>query len=55
MFCGLTCVIFFFLQAVNSGSNLHVSYGCVSVVSNIFYFITPEMLVDLLHDINISR
>ncbi|KAJ4767033.1 E3 ubiquitin-protein ligase UPL4 [Rhynchospora pubera] len=43
-----------FIKAVNSGSNLYVSYGCISVVSNIFYFSTPEMLVELLCDINIS-
>ncbi|KAJ3669147.1 hypothetical protein LUZ60_011097 [Juncus effusus] len=43
-----------FIKAVNSGANLYVSYGCISVASNIFYFSTPDMLLDLLQDINIS-
>lgn len=42
------------IQVVNSGANVYISYVCVSLINNIVYFSTPEMLVDLLKVTNIS-
>nr|CAD1817569.1 unnamed protein product [Ananas comosus var. bracteatus] len=42
------------VKVVNSGANAYVCYGCVSIINNIFYFNTPEMLRDLLKDTEIS-
>ncbi|XP_072953939.1 E3 ubiquitin-protein ligase UPL4 [Typha angustifolia] len=42
------------IKAVNTGANICVCYGCLSIMINIFYFTTPDMLVDLLKNTNIS-
>ncbi|XP_008783678.1 E3 ubiquitin-protein ligase UPL4-like [Phoenix dactylifera] len=42
------------IQVVNSGANLYISYVCISIINNIVYFSTPEMLMDLLKVTNIS-
>ncbi|KAG1337984.1 E3 ubiquitin-protein ligase UPL4 [Cocos nucifera] len=42
------------IQVVNSGANLFISYVCISIINNIVYFSTPEMLMDLLKVTNIS-
>lgn len=43
------------MQAVNSGANSYICYGCASIVNNICYFSKPEMLQELLKETNISR
>jgi hypothetical protein len=43
------------VQAVNSGANSYICYGCASIVKNICYFSKPEMLQELLKDANIPR
>ena len=43
------------MQAVNSGANSYICYGCASIVNNICYFSKPEMLQDLLKETNIAR
>ncbi|KAF8395012.1 hypothetical protein HHK36_018951 [Tetracentron sinense] len=42
------------IQVVNSGANLYVCYGCLSVVNKLIYFSRSDMLLDLLKDTNIS-
>ncbi|ONK77022.1 uncharacterized protein A4U43_C02F2300 [Asparagus officinalis] len=42
------------IQLVNSGVNLYVCYCCVSIINNIVYFSTSDMLLDLLKNTNIS-
>lgn len=42
------------LQVVNSGANLIVCYGCVSVINNVVYVCTPDMLLELTKYSNIS-
>ncbi|KAH7656854.1 E3 ubiquitin-protein ligase TRIP12 protein [Dioscorea alata] len=42
------------VQVVNSGANLYVCYGCVSVINNIFYFSSSDILPDLIENTNIS-
>ncbi|BAS94436.1 Os05g0464001 [Oryza sativa Japonica Group] len=44
-----------FVQAVNSGANSYICYGCASIVKNICYFSKPEMLQELLKDANIRK
>ncbi|KAJ9184255.1 hypothetical protein P3X46_004000 [Hevea brasiliensis] len=41
------------IQVVNSGANLYVCYGCVSVVKKLVYFSKSDMLVELLKNANI--
>ena len=48
--------MFFVLeQVVNSGANLYVCYGSLSVINKFVYFSKSEMLIELFKDINISR
>ncbi|KAL5231047.1 hypothetical protein ABZP36_029823 [Zizania latifolia] len=42
------------IKTVNSGANSYSCYGCASIVNSICYFSKPEMLQELLNDINIS-
>lgn len=42
------------IQVVNSGANLCVCYGCLSVIKSIVYFSTPEILIEVLTDTDIS-
>jgi hypothetical protein len=42
-------------QAVNSGANSYICYGCASIVNNICYFSKSEILQDLLKETNIPR
>ncbi|KAG1365699.1 E3 ubiquitin-protein ligase UPL4 [Cocos nucifera] len=43
-----------YIQVVNPGANVYISYGCVSIINKIVYFSTPEMLMDLLKVTNMS-
>jgi hypothetical protein len=43
------------VQAVNSGANSYICYGCASIVNNICYFSKPEILQELLKETNIPR
>lgn len=42
------------VQVVNSGTNLHVCYGCLSVISKLIYFSRSDMLLEFLQSTNIS-
>ncbi|XP_009358184.1 E3 ubiquitin-protein ligase UPL4 isoform X1 [Pyrus x bretschneideri] len=42
------------IQVVNSGANLYICYGCLSVIDKLIYLSTPGMLVELLQKANIS-
>ncbi|GFY93356.1 ubiquitin-protein ligase 4 [Actinidia rufa] len=42
------------IQVVNSGANLYVCYGSLSVINKFVYFSKSEMLIELFKDINIS-
>ncbi|KAF5202161.1 E3 ubiquitin-protein ligase upl4 [Thalictrum thalictroides] len=42
------------VQIVNNGANMHICYGCLSVVNKIVHFSTANMLVDLLNSSKIS-
>ncbi|OVA09927.1 HECT [Macleaya cordata] len=42
------------IQVVNGGANLHVCYGCVSVINKLVYVSRSDMLLDLLKNTNIS-
>lgn len=42
-------------QVVNSGANLYVCYGCLSVVNKLVYLSKSDMLLELLKNANISR
>ncbi|KAK9124363.1 hypothetical protein Sjap_013965 [Stephania japonica] len=42
------------IQVVNSGANLYICYGCLSVINKFVYFSRSDMLVELLKDSNIS-
>ncbi|KAM0991086.1 hypothetical protein ACFX13_009640 [Malus domestica] len=41
-------------QFVNSGANLYICYGCLSVIDKLIYLSTSDMLVELLQKANIS-
>ncbi|KAA8518803.1 hypothetical protein F0562_016423 [Nyssa sinensis] len=41
-------------QVVNSGANLHVCYGCLSVINKLVYFSKSDMLHELLKNTSIS-
>ncbi|KAL6998251.1 E3 ubiquitin-protein ligase upl4 [Sarracenia purpurea var. burkii] len=42
------------IQVVNSGANLYVCYGSLSVINKFVYFCKSEMLIELLQDTDIS-
>ncbi|GLT47885.1 hypothetical protein SLA2020_215420 [Shorea laevis] len=42
------------IQVVNSGANIYICYGCLSVVSKLVYLSKSDMLADLLKSANIS-
>ncbi|XP_021751622.1 E3 ubiquitin-protein ligase UPL4-like isoform X2 [Chenopodium quinoa] len=42
------------VQVVSSGANLYVCYGCLSVISRLFYYSKPETLLKLFGSINIA-
>uniref|UniRef100_A0A803N3D8 HECT-type E3 ubiquitin transferase n=1 Tax=Chenopodium quinoa TaxID=63459 RepID=A0A803N3D8_CHEQI len=42
------------VQVVSSGANLYVCYGCLSVISRLFYYSKPETLLILFESINIA-
>ncbi|GLT72296.1 hypothetical protein SLA2020_442450 [Shorea laevis] len=42
------------IQVVNSGANLYVCYGCLSVIDKLVYFSKSDMLLELLKNANIS-
>ncbi|XWS59721.1 hypothetical protein CRYUN_Cryun08bG0146300 [Craigia yunnanensis] len=42
------------VQVVNSGANIYVCYGCLSVISKLFFLCKSDMLVELLKTANIS-
>lgn len=42
-------------QVVNSGANLYICYGCLSVINKLISLSTSDMLVELLRNANISR
>ena len=39
---------------VNSGANVYISYGCLSVVSKLVHMSTSDMLAELLNSVDIS-
>ncbi|KAJ4704835.1 E3 ubiquitin-protein ligase UPL4 [Melia azedarach] len=41
------------IQVVNSGANIFVCYGCLSVINKLVYLSKPDMLVELLKSANI--
>ncbi|KAL9235847.1 hypothetical protein vseg_010580 [Gypsophila vaccaria] len=43
------------VQMVNSGANITVCYGCLSVISRLVYFSRSESLLELLKEVNIAR
>nr|XP_043609568.1 E3 ubiquitin-protein ligase UPL4 [Erigeron canadensis]XP_043609569.1 E3 ubiquitin-protein ligase UPL4 [Erigeron canadensis] len=43
------------IQVVDSGVDLHVCYGCLSVIDKLVYYSNPDTLLDLLKQNNISR
>lgn len=55
----LSCIIVIitkvFKQVVDSGANLYVCYGCLSIINKLVYYSKPDMLLELLKNINISR
>ncbi|KAK9733430.1 hypothetical protein RND81_04G067600 [Saponaria officinalis] len=42
------------VQMVNSGANINVCYGCLSIISRLVYFSKSESLLELLKEINIA-
>ncbi|KAA8516515.1 hypothetical protein F0562_016979 [Nyssa sinensis] len=42
------------IQVVNSGANLYVCYGCLSVINKFVYFSKSDILLKLLENTNIS-
>lgn len=42
-------------QVVNSGANLYVCYGCLSVINKLVYFGKSDMLLEVLKNVNIAR
>ncbi|KAL3531894.1 hypothetical protein ACH5RR_005415 [Cinchona calisaya] len=42
------------IQVVNSGVNLYVCYGCLSVISKLIYLSTADMILEFLQSTNIS-
>lgn len=42
------------IQVVNSGANLYVCYGCLSIISKLVYFSKADMLLEFLQSTNIS-
>ncbi|XP_043700605.1 E3 ubiquitin-protein ligase UPL4 isoform X1 [Telopea speciosissima] len=42
------------IQVVNSGANLYVCYGCLSIINKFVYFSRSDMLLDLVKNTNIS-
>nr|GMD67633.1 E3 ubiquitin-protein ligase UPL4 isoform X1 [Ipomoea batatas] len=42
------------LQVVNSGANLYVCYGCLSIINKLVYFSNSDMLVELLQGTNLA-
>ncbi|XP_057984014.1 E3 ubiquitin-protein ligase UPL4 isoform X2 [Malania oleifera] len=42
------------IEIVNSGANLYVCYGCLSIINKLIYFSKPDMLLELLKSTNIS-
>lgn len=44
----------FLIQVVNSGANLYICYGCLSVIDKLISLSTSDMLVELLQNANIS-
>ncbi|KAK9289472.1 hypothetical protein L1049_007627 [Liquidambar formosana] len=42
------------IQVVNSGANLYVCYGCLSIINKLVYFSKRDMLLELLKTTNIS-
>ncbi|XP_041016250.1 E3 ubiquitin-protein ligase UPL4-like [Juglans microcarpa x Juglans regia] len=42
------------IQVVNSGANLYVCYGCLSIINKLVYFSKSDMLLELLKNTNIS-
>lgn len=44
-----------FAQVVNSGANIYVCYGCLSVIHKIVYLSKSDMLVELLKSANMPR
>lgn len=44
-----------FSQVVNSGANIFVCYGCLSVINKLVYLTKSDMLVELLKNANIPR
>lgn len=53
--------IFYFLtvyiikQVVDSGVDLSICYGCLSVIDKLLYYISSDTLLDLFKQTNISR
>ncbi|EXC16279.1 E3 ubiquitin-protein ligase UPL4 [Morus notabilis] len=47
-------VLPFLIQVVNSGANLYICYGCLSVIKNLIHLSTSDMLFELLKNSNIS-
>nr|KAJ0193615.1 hypothetical protein LSAT_V11C800415700 [Lactuca sativa] len=43
------------IQVVDSGVDLYICYGCLSVVDKLLYYSNSDMLLDLLKSTNISR
>lgn len=43
------------LQVVNSGANIFVCYGCLSVINKLVYLSKSDMLIELLKSANIPR
>lgn len=42
------------IQVVNSGANIYVCYGCLSIINKLVYSSKSEILLDLLKNTNIS-
>ncbi|KAJ4962059.1 hypothetical protein NE237_021969 [Protea cynaroides] len=43
-----------FKQVVNSGANLYVCYGCLSIINKFVYFSRSDMILALVKNTNIS-
>uniref|UniRef100_A0A2P2M427 HECT-type E3 ubiquitin transferase n=1 Tax=Rhizophora mucronata TaxID=61149 RepID=A0A2P2M427_RHIMU len=41
------------MQVVNSGANLYVCYGCLSIINKLVYFSKSDILVELLNGANV--
>uniref|UniRef100_A0A7N0TV78 HECT-type E3 ubiquitin transferase n=1 Tax=Kalanchoe fedtschenkoi TaxID=63787 RepID=A0A7N0TV78_KALFE len=42
------------IQVVNMGADMHICYGCLSFINKLVYFSKPEMLLELIQNLNIS-